>query len=505
MGHRIKEFGDFQTSDDLADEILQYLVREGVKPQTIIEPTCGKGSFIRSALKYFPNTKIIARDINPKYIARIKSSLAENFDLDIKVADFFKVSWTKMIQRADPPVLIVGNPPWVTAADMGVMGGNNIPQRSNFVGYIGLDAVTGKSNFDISEWMSIELLNALGIKYGTFAMICKASVARRVFEYLAKNPVPIQSASFCMIDTKRHFGVSTVAGVFICTIKPGFRANKCRVVRGLENGQLIQELGYIDDHLVADISLYQKYRHLKGSSIHGWRSGIKHDCASVMELELRDGHLFNGLEEEVKIEDRYLFPLLKGSDIANKRTASTRKFMLVPQSFVGEDTRKIADTAPMTWEYLMTHQELFDRRKSRIYKGKPQFAIFGVGRYTFSPWKVAISGMYKHLTFELISPLYSKPVVFDDTCYFLPARSREEATILQHLYMHFKVQGFYRSLIFWDSKRPIKKEVLQRLDIRNLVKELGFKRTLKVINASSPTLDQDKARKALATAIRYHN
>ncbi|MFW9777886.1 MAG: SAM-dependent methyltransferase [Candidatus Heimdallarchaeota archaeon] len=504
MGHRIKEFGDFQTSDDLADEILQYLLREGVKPQTIIEPTCGKGSFVRSALRYFPNTKIIARDINRKYIAGIKSDLGENAKLDIKVADFFKVPWTRIIKKAAPPVLIVGNPPWVTAADMGVMEGNNIPQRSNFAGYAGLDAITGKSNFDISEWMSIELLKALGGKYGTFAMICKASVARRVFEFLAKSSVWVQSASFCIIDTKRHFNVSTVAGVFICTIKPGFRTNTCRVLRGLENGPLVQEIGYIDQTLVADISLYQKYSYLKGAGIYSWRSGIKHDCASIMELELRDGHLFNGLEEEVKIEDTYLFPLLKSSDIANKRTTSTRKFMLVTQTFIGEDTRKIANTAPMTWEYLMTHQELFDGRKSRIYKGKPQFAIFGVGSYTFSPWKVAISGMYKHLTFELISPLYSKPVVLDDTCYFIPARSREEASILQHLYMHFKVQGFYRSLIFWDSKRPIKKEVLQQLDPRNLVKEIGLEQILQGINAKSPTLDQDKVRNALSSVIGYH-
>ena len=50
-----------------------------------------------------------------------------------------------------------------------------------------------------------------------------------------------------------------------------------------------------------------------------WRSGIKHDCASVMELRKVNHQLINGFNEVVDLEERYLFPLLKGSDVAQNR------------------------------------------------------------------------------------------------------------------------------------------------------------------------------------------
>ena len=34
----------------------------------------------------------------------------------------------------------------------------NLPSKSNFQNRKGLDAVTGKANFDISEWMLIQLM-----------------------------------------------------------------------------------------------------------------------------------------------------------------------------------------------------------------------------------------------------------------------------------------------------------------------------------------------------------
>jgi hypothetical protein len=49
----------------------------------------------------------------------------------------------------------------VTSAQLGVLGASNGPDRQNARGLRGLDAVTGKSNFDVSEWMIVRLLDAL--------------------------------------------------------------------------------------------------------------------------------------------------------------------------------------------------------------------------------------------------------------------------------------------------------------------------------------------------------
>lgn len=47
--------------------------------------------------------------------------------------------------------LILGNPPWTTNSKMGQIDGTNLPEKSNVDTLKGMDALTGKSNFDISK------------------------------------------------------------------------------------------------------------------------------------------------------------------------------------------------------------------------------------------------------------------------------------------------------------------------------------------------------------------
>jgi hypothetical protein len=72
---------------------------------------------------------------------------------------------------------------------------------------------------------------------------------------------------------------------------------------------------------------------------------------------------------------------------------------------------------------------LLAKRGSSIYRDKPDFSIFGVGEYTFSPWKVAIAGMYKSLGFVKVGMRDGKPIVFDDTTNFLPCPSEAAADL----------------------------------------------------------------------------
>ena len=149
-----------------------------------------------------------------------------------------------------------------------------------------------------------------------------------------------------------------------------------------------------------------------------------------MEFTENDGgQLVNNLGEIVDLEDIYLFPMLKSSCIANGRVTQPRKWMLVPQRAVNESTAHIAKDAPKTWDYLMRHKALLEKRGSSIYKDRSSFSIFGVGEYSFAPWKVAISGFYHSLDFRLVTTHRNKPIVVDDTIYFIPCQSREEADL----------------------------------------------------------------------------
>jgi hypothetical protein len=116
--------------------------------------------------------------------------------------------------------------------------------------------------------------------------------------------------------------------------------------------------------------------------------------------------------------------------------------------------------------------------------------VFGVGDYSFTSWKVAISGFYKKLDFRVVGPHQGKPVVLDDTCYFLACDSREEAQLLARLLNSDTAKEFFSALVFWDAKRPITVALLRRLDILALAQSLGvesqLERYLKRPALSSP-------------------
>jgi hypothetical protein len=185
------------------------------------------------------------------------------------------------------------------------------------------------------------------------------------------------------------------------------------------------------------------------------------------------GRLVNNLGELVDLEKTYLFPMLKSSCIANGRVTKPRKWMLVPQRAVNESTAHIAGDAPKTWAYLLRHKALLDKRGSSVYNARSPFSIFGVGEYSFTPWKVAISGFYHSLNFQLVTTYRDKPIVVDDTINFIPCQSEEGANLFLRLLNSEPAREFFSAFIFWDAKRPITTEILQKLNLLILAEQLG--------------------------------
>lgn len=492
---KIKEFGDFQTPSNLSLQITGLLRNRGISPSTIIEPNCGTGSFIFSSLNIFPNADIIGMDINRDYIDMINEKLDQserNNKVDVKQADFFQINWKKQLDSLQKPILIIGNPPWITSAEMTILNGQNLPIKTNIHKFSGLDAKTGKSNFDIAEWIIITLLESFNGYDGILAMLCKNSVARKVLTYCNNNKLMISGASMYSIDAKKYFQAAVDACLFTCDLKPDSYNYSCKIYKTLESKNPIQVIGFANGELISNVSIYQKWKHLQGQSQYTWRSGIKHDCSKVMELTKKEGILFNGLNEQVLIEGEYLYPMYKSSDIANNRLDDIRRWMIVPQKYIGEETSVIKDKSPLTWDYLNKHSKRLDSRASSIYKNRPRFSIFGVGKYSFSLWKIAISGLYKKVIFRLIQPYKDKPVVLDDTCYLIPANSFEEAVLLYTLLNHPVVKEFYTSFIHWDAKRPIQKRILQYLDFKKACDEIGHNKILNLAFENFPLANFEK-------------
>ena len=372
-----------------------------------------------------------------------------------------------------------------------MLGSQNLPQKSNFQNRKGFDAITGKANFDISEWMLLKHLDWLQTRKGALAMLCKTSVARKVLIQAWKKDQRIDSAKFFSIDALKNFDASVDACLFFIDCTREAKSKDCEVYDDIQSHTPSHTLGYHDNTLIADVEAYQRWQFLRGTDKdHVWRSGLKHDCSKVMELTIGDDGLINGFGQNVSLEEEYVFPLYKSSDVGNGRVKQCRKYVIVTQHVIGEDTAHIKDDAPKTWKYLNENKSLLDKRGSVIYKKRPPFSIFGVGDYTFAPWKVAISGFYKNLSFQIITPLKGRPVMLDDTVNFLPCGSKDEAELICSLLNSEPAQEFLSSMIFWSEKRPITIEILRRLNIVALATKLGRQKELDVFKAQRNALRQ---------------
>ena len=193
-----------------------------------------------------------------------------------------------------------------------------------------------------------------------------------------------------------------------------------------------------------------------------------------MELTQKDGKLINGKNDLVQIECDLIFPLVKSSMFKKPIIDFFSKYVIVTQKNVREDTTYIKLNFPLTWNYLNCNKGLFDRRKSSIYRDSPPFSIFGIGSYSYSQYKVGVSGFYKDPFFSVLLSPDGKPVMTDDTSYFITF-STYDAAYTAMLYLNSSpVQSFLKNIAFLDAKRPYTKKVLSRLDFSKIIRQVNL-------------------------------
>ena len=473
------EYGDFQTNKDLANKVAKHLAKRDISPEIIIEPTCGKGNFIIASLSNFKAIKkVFGVEIYKPYVWETKFSILDFFlsnsdsnkpEITITHCSIFDFDF-KNISKQYPTekLLIIGNPPWVTNSKLGSLNSSNLPQKSNFKNQNGLDAMTGKGNFDIAEYITLMLLDAFQTHNGYLALLVKNSVVKNiVFDQKDKKYRVGEIEKYC-IDSKKEFNVSVEASLVYCQLNslPSFECNEFDFY-SLEKRL---SFGWLNTKFVSNLADYNVTKEIDGVCPFEWRQGIKHDCSAIMELERVNGYFVNNQSDEIKLEEDLVYGLLKSSDLKNTVIKSTRKHTIVTQTKVGQETSYIQHLYPETYSYLKKNISNFQARKSSIYNGKPLFSIFGIGDYSFKPFKVAISGLYKTYHFTLVLPQNEKPVMLDDTCYFIGFDKIEYAVYAIILLNSKTTEAFLKSITFSDAKRVFTKDLLMRLDLLNLAK-----------------------------------
>lgn len=437
--------GDFQTPRALADAVIERLLRDHPAPDVVVEPTCGKGTFLAAVADRI-EARLIGFERNPEHAAAASSAIA---GARIEVRDAFSLDWSTELAGLQGRIWIVGNPPWVTASALGRTVHDQGPARVN-PGLKGLEAMTGAANFDLSEWLWLRLVEALaGREDALLALLCKTHTARRVLP--SCTPIGLYR-----IDARKQFGVSAAAGLMVG--RPG-PTGDCRVYRTLRSVTHDAVWRVVDGVVSAGTDDGE----LLGEMEPAWRSGVKHDCARVLELVRTDGVWRNGLGEAVDVEPDRIAPYLKASDL--HRGSGPERGLVLCQKGLNDTPDVLAAEAPKALAYLERHGAALDGRRSSIWKARPRFALFGIGPYSFAPWKVAVSALRSELHFRVVGPREGSPVLVDDTSYFLPLEDEAVARDLCARLGDPRARAFLEARSFSGSKRKITRKVLQQLDL----------------------------------------
>lgn len=337
------EYGDFQTNRELTDQLCNDLSKDSISPEFVLEPTCGKGNFIISSLKHFSQLKkIVGIEFYESYVweakfnilnASLQNELLCKPDIEIIHISVFEYPFHKLSNETkNLKTLVIGNPPWVTNSKLSTFNSNNLPNKTNFKKQKGLDAITGKSNFDIGEYIALLVLRYFSNHGGVFAFLIKNSIIRNLVYDQKSNMFNIANIERLNINAKKEFNVSVSASFFKCAFNR--RVSYICKDKDFYKKQTKSTFGWQNDKFVYSIEDYGETNDLDNESPFIWRQGIKHDNTKVMELTPLENGLINGLNEQVELEENLVYGLLKSSDLKGGIISNYRKLTIITQKFL---------------------------------------------------------------------------------------------------------------------------------------------------------------------------
>jgi hypothetical protein len=132
--------------------------------------------------------------------------------------------------------------------------------------------------------MLIQIVHWLQNRESYLAMLCKSSVSRKLLTYLHQNKLNLSYCATYRIDARKYFDANVEACLLFCKFDATSQQYFCDVFSNLEDSNYYQ-IGYRNDVLIRDVDSFDKLSQLYDTSNKTrWRSGIKHDCSSVMEF-----------------------------------------------------------------------------------------------------------------------------------------------------------------------------------------------------------------------------
>lgn len=84
-----------------------------------------------------------------------------------------------------------------------ILNSDNLPKKTNFKNHSGLDAMTGKGNFDIAEFITLTMIETFQNIKGNLLLLVKNSVIKNIVFDQNKNRYKISAIEKHCIDSKK--------------------------------------------------------------------------------------------------------------------------------------------------------------------------------------------------------------------------------------------------------------------------------------------------------------
>lgn len=484
--------GEYYTPRYLAECILETLPTTDFDEKIILDPACGSGIFLMACIRQRKKSlksqgvnsavildtitsSIIGIDINPiavisarfSYILAVKELILEENRRTINIPVFFADSvqvsginekfgsdrfLTPLFGNID---VLIGNPPWISwghlTDDLRTKWKEKYVEEYNLLQYSGKFARLGHSNDDISipfVWVSMnKYLKQDGIAGFVLKRTLLKGPSGKLFRSMkiSKTGQKIREISVHSIHDWGNFepfgkGIGAETSTVVMQLD---KPNKFPVKYTI--WEPTSDMALTPNSSFQDVSGFLKYHETGlapldespdapwiesdyallalGQCSYDIRHGAKDDLKSVFEIP----------HSKIKdLEPDFIYPYLKSRDIVRWGTLSN-SYRIVPQKKSGENNEIfLQNNLPLTYNYLLDNRLILEKRKSTWLKTGPFYSVFGVGKYTWSKYKVIWCRLSFRPEFCVISTendsiLGEKALIPGDHFMFIPFDNKEGA------------------------------------------------------------------------------
>lgn len=512
-----KARGAFYTPSWLAETVIEKAKEHSRIPfesASFLDPSCGTGVFLHRLIARFGVANVAGIEIDSlaALCANVACVLAlcgtGNVERARERAPFVLCADalslgaeaslgdavnTPTIPKAE---ILVGNPPWVTYADIPVGDRERLKELWYQYGLVpgrGYALLLGNSRADLAHLFFYHAVEKFLIVGGVASMVMPLSSFRG-----SAASAPFRRFRLPTGETLRVLEIHDLSGV-----KP-FRGISARAsfvaVRKGEATQFpvpyiswtrtetsISIRGYEADVATPDARALRVYEpryaavmeRLSGRNAYHIRQGVN-TCGA--------NHVFlfpKGTEPSV--EKEFVYPLLAGNSI-KRWCADAEQSILFP--YDSEHHRlplspdELKARAPLLHAYFAEHKKILAARKSSVLRSQLEkglfYALYGTGAYMFAPFKVVWRAYgVAHLHAAIVSIKESRVIVPNQAQHaYIPAQSAEEAAFVCALLNSPFSEYFCRSLGLEHSKNFAQPSIVSMMAIPLYNSNDTFHRTI---------------------------